>query len=98
MKLEKYFVKENTDPKGHERQCQRSSEGRADIHIDLLDISEEFGLPVDQKKVEKLAKDMFLRVDPTQLVLTVVPDDPESFCFERAEESLFKVVHGRHRY
>ena len=39
-KIEKFFTKENKDPKGFETVVKKSSEGRVDVHLDRLEISE----------------------------------------------------------
>ena len=98
-RIENFFLQENTDPKGFEMECKKKSLGRADIHIDQLKVKEdEQGLPINMQKVIDLSDDIFSRVDPTQLILTVVPEDPASFSFESAERTNYVVVHGRHRY
>ena len=96
-KIEKFFQEENVDPKGFEMECQNKTQGRADIHIDLIDVKEDVGLPIDKQKVIDLSNDILSRVDPTQLVLTVVPEDSASFTMENAETFSYIVVHGRHR-
>ena len=96
-RIEKYFEKEHCDPNGFECKVRQETQGRADIHLDKLSVNPEEGLPIDEKRVAVLAKDILFRPDPTQFMLTVVPDDVNTFNIELVQESSYTVVHGRHR-
>ena len=76
---------------------QEATHGRADIHISKLRVSDNLGLPIDNRKVLLLAEDIATRPDISQLILTVVPDDTDSFNIEEADKFTYEVVHGRHR-
>ena len=97
-KIEKFFNQELKDPKGVEREFVEGFRARADVHIDNLEVCREVLLPIDDRKVKMLAKEMTERFDPSKMTLTVVPLDPEAFSNGSDEEPLkFVVVHGRHR-
>ena len=72
-------------------------QGRADVHLDKIHVKCDHPLTIDEKRVSIIAEDILSRPDPTQFMLTVVPDDIDSFNIDKVEESSYTVVHGRHR-
>ena len=96
-RIEKYYIKECIDKEGFEQEYSRMAQGRADVSIDKLHVDEDFGLPINEALVNKLAADFLLRPDPTMFTLTVVPRDLDKFDIEEAEGHSYTVIHGRHR-
>ena len=96
--IQKFFSRELQDPTGLEREHVEGFQARADVHIDNLEVCQEVLLPIDEKKVKMLAKEMSERFDPSKMTLTVVPLDPVAFSGGSDKPLDFVVVHGRHRY
>ena len=94
-KINKFFNEELKDPKGVEKQHVAGFHNRQDIHIDKLEICTDIQLPIDENKVKMIAKNMMERFDPSLVILTVVPRDPE--LHTEGPNNMYLVVHGRHR-
>ena len=52
QKIEKFFNKEVTDATGVEQEYIKSIQGRLDIHIDQLQVSQKVHLPVSEMQVK----------------------------------------------
>ena len=97
MQARIFVSRELNDPKVVEREHVEGFQARADVHIDNLEVCTEVLLPIDERKVKMLAKEMTERFDPSNMTLTVVPLDPEAFSRGSDKPLNFVVVHGRHR-
>ena len=97
-KLEKYFVKENRDPGGFESQTYQKALGLANIPLQKVNVTgSDFGKPINKKLVDELAVDICSRPDPSQMTITCVPADPDSFSIDAIEEHELIAIQGRHK-
>ena len=97
-RIEKYYYKEVTDPKGVEKEHVKNYKGRADIHLDNLVVCSRVLVPIDPMKVKVLAKEMHEMFDPSACILTAVPCDDSEFDGQNLKANSYEIVHGRHRY
>ena len=97
-RIEKYFRQELSDTKGVEASIVKNGNGRADIPLRNLSVSDKVMLPIDDLKVKQLCMEMFQRFEPTSIYLTVVPAEQEHFDQVNLHLNKYSVVHGRHRF
>ena len=87
------------DPEGVEREFITNMKGRADIHLDQLDVCSRVLIPIESEKVKVLAKEMFENFDPSAVTLTAVPvENCDNFDAINLDANRYEIVHGRHRY
>ena len=97
QRIEKFFIKENADEKGVEKEYIHGIKGRLDIRIEKLTVSEKIQLPISETEIRNLANDMVDTFDITQMYFVVMPADPDSFDEDNLEKNSYEVLHGRHR-
>ena len=97
-KIEAEMEDEMENKDGVERMLTKSYYARELISIDLLSISKKVCTTMIEYKVIGLAKSIKNRCDPSNLVLTVIPKDDESFDKDNLNSNSYEIINGRHRY
>ena len=68
------------------------------MSIDKLSVSSNVFTSMNEYKVADLAKSMFIRCDPSNLVMTVVPKNMESVDEDEWKETEYEIINIRHRF
>ena len=86
-----------TEEGGLEKSVSSSYVNFQSISLDKLALSPDLFMPIIIAKVDELVESMLARLDPSQLVISVVPSDLARFDKEGCDDK-FWVVHGQHRF
>ena len=86
------------DETGIEKIFSSNYFGRAFVSIDNLSVSKQVFTQMNKFKVLGLAKSIENRCDPSNLVMTVVPKDMNTFNEDDLDDNEYEILNGRHRF